>query len=136
MSFLFSPVSIRGLTVANRIFVRKYSDIPMTLQLAHAGRKASSHVPWRSGQQIPVAEGGWLAVAPSSLAHKDGEELHGGRKHRMRHSRLQPDPPHHVRESILLTQWIEDRIHLEAHKARFVIVKSVVQGVHRPLPVV
>ena len=31
------------------------------MQLAHAGRKASSHKPWDGGQLIPVAEGGWLA---------------------------------------------------------------------------
>jgi 2,4-dienoyl-CoA reductase-like NADH-dependent reductase (Old Yellow Enzyme family) len=55
--------------------VRKYSDIPIALQLAHAGRKGSSHVPWRGGQQIPFAKGGWLTVAPSKLAHKDGEEM-------------------------------------------------------------
>jgi 2,4-dienoyl-CoA reductase-like NADH-dependent reductase (Old Yellow Enzyme family) len=39
--------------------VRTYSKIAVTLQLAHAGRKASSHVPWEGGRQIPVSEGGW-----------------------------------------------------------------------------
>jgi NADPH2 dehydrogenase len=43
------------------------------MQLAHAGRKASSHVPWDGGQQIPVSEGGWLAEAPSAVPHKEGE---------------------------------------------------------------
>ncbi len=143
MSALFSPLLLRGLTVANRIFVspmcqysaqdgapndwhhihlgtlassgagmlfiegtavepegritpadlglwndatesafrglidviRKYSDMPVTLQLAHAGRKASSRVPWGGGEQIPMAEGGWRAVAPSAVAHQEGEEL-------------------------------------------------------------
>src|SRR6266481_5285297 len=53
--------------------VRKYSNIPVTIQLAHAGRKGSSHVPWKGGQKIPLTEGGWLADAPSALEHREGE---------------------------------------------------------------
>ena len=53
--------------------VRKYSKIAVTMQLAHAGGKASSHVPWRGGQLIPVSEGGWLPLAPSALPYKEGE---------------------------------------------------------------
>ncbi len=53
--------------------VRKYSRIANTLQLAHAGRKASSHVPWEGGEQIAPARGGWLTDAPSAVAHKSGE---------------------------------------------------------------
>ena len=43
------------------------------MQLAHAGRKASSHVPWQGGQQIPLTEGGWIASAPSAVPYKAGE---------------------------------------------------------------
>ena len=53
--------------------VRKHSKIAVMMQLAHAGRKASSHVPWDGGQQIPLSEGGWLAEAPSAVPHKEGE---------------------------------------------------------------
>ena len=53
--------------------IRKHSKIAVTMQLAHAGRKASSHVPWDGGQLIPVSEGGWLPHAPSALPHKAGE---------------------------------------------------------------
>jgi 2,4-dienoyl-CoA reductase-like NADH-dependent reductase (Old Yellow Enzyme family) len=53
--------------------VRRYSDIAVTVQLAHAGRKASSRVPWEGGQLIPLAQGGWLPQAPSALAYKQGE---------------------------------------------------------------
>ena len=53
--------------------IRAYSKIAVTLQLAHAGRKASSHVPWDGGQLIPVSDGGWETCAPSAIAHKDGE---------------------------------------------------------------
>jgi NADPH2 dehydrogenase len=53
--------------------VRKHSTANIAIQLAHAGRKASSHVPWDGGQQIPVSQGGWQAEAPSALPHKEGE---------------------------------------------------------------
>ncbi|BBP04803.1 NADH-dependent flavin oxidoreductase [Sulfuriferula plumbiphila] len=49
--------------------VRKYSPIPIAIQLAHAGRKASSHVPWEGGQLIPVEQGGWPTLAPSATPY-------------------------------------------------------------------
>lgn len=49
--------------------VRQHAAMPVAIQLAHAGRKASSHVPWRGGQLVPVAEGGWQPVAPSAVPH-------------------------------------------------------------------
>jgi 2,4-dienoyl-CoA reductase-like NADH-dependent reductase (Old Yellow Enzyme family) len=48
--------------------VRKYSPVALGIQLAHAGRKASSEVPWRGGQLIPLDRGGWQPVGPSALA--------------------------------------------------------------------
>src|SRR5258706_2672074 len=53
--------------------VRKHSNTAVMMQLAHAGRKASSHVPWEGGQLIPLSEGGWQPEAPSDVPHKDGE---------------------------------------------------------------
>jgi 2,4-dienoyl-CoA reductase-like NADH-dependent reductase (Old Yellow Enzyme family) len=53
--------------------VRKHSKAAVAMQLAHAGRKGSSHKPWDGGQQIPISEGGWQAVAPSAVPHKEGE---------------------------------------------------------------
>lgn len=53
--------------------VRKYSSMPIAIQLAHAGRKASSYAPWDGGQLIPLEEGGWQTVAPSSLPHAPDE---------------------------------------------------------------
>ena len=47
--------------------------MPVALQLAHAGRKGSSHVPWEGGHLIPVDEGGWITAAPSSIPHASGE---------------------------------------------------------------
>ena len=53
--------------------IRRYSAMPVAVQLAHAGRKASSHVPWEGGQLIPLADGGWETAAPSGLAYAPGE---------------------------------------------------------------
>jgi 2,4-dienoyl-CoA reductase-like NADH-dependent reductase (Old Yellow Enzyme family) len=53
--------------------VRKHSKTAIAMQLAHAGRKGSSHTPWDGGQQIPLAQGGWQTEAPSAVPHKDGE---------------------------------------------------------------
>ena len=47
--------------------------MPVGIQLAHAGRKGSSHVPWEGGQLIPLAEGGWTPVAPSPIAQLASE---------------------------------------------------------------
>jgi 2,4-dienoyl-CoA reductase-like NADH-dependent reductase (Old Yellow Enzyme family) len=55
--------------------VRAHSPMPLAIQLAHAGRKASSRVPWEGGAQMPLGQAGaWRAVAPSALAHIDGED--------------------------------------------------------------
>jgi 2,4-dienoyl-CoA reductase-like NADH-dependent reductase (Old Yellow Enzyme family) len=53
--------------------IRQHSKIGVIMQLAHAGRKASSKVPWEGGQLVPVSAGGWLPVAPSALPHQQGE---------------------------------------------------------------
>jgi len=41
--------------------------MPVAIQLAHAGRKGSSQVPWEGGQLIPLTQGGWTPVAPSPI---------------------------------------------------------------------
>ncbi|MCA8297544.1 NADH:flavin oxidoreductase/NADH oxidase [Burkholderia sp. AU30198] len=53
--------------------IRKHSPVRVAMQLSHAGRKASSNVPWQGGQLVSVADGGWLPHAPSAVPHKDGE---------------------------------------------------------------
>jgi 2,4-dienoyl-CoA reductase-like NADH-dependent reductase (Old Yellow Enzyme family) len=54
--------------------VRKHSKTAIAMQLAHAGRKGSSHVPWDGGQQIPIQQGGWQTEGPSAVPHKEGEQ--------------------------------------------------------------
>ena len=39
------------------------------IQLAHAGRKASSALPWQGAQLLSPAQGGWETVAPSAVPH-------------------------------------------------------------------
>ncbi|HEV7799464.1 MAG TPA: NADH:flavin oxidoreductase/NADH oxidase, partial [Burkholderiales bacterium] len=54
--------------------VRRWSDIPIAIQLAHAGRKASTEVPWEGGAQIPPGDPhGWQTEAPSPVPFADGE---------------------------------------------------------------
>ncbi|HYN62246.1 MAG TPA: NADH:flavin oxidoreductase/NADH oxidase [Rubrivivax sp.] len=53
--------------------VRGHSRMPVAIQLAHAGRKGSSHAPWDGGQLIAPADGGWPPEAPSALPHAAGE---------------------------------------------------------------
>jgi len=53
--------------------VRKYSDVPLGIQLAHAGRKASSREPWNGGTLILPADGGWEPVAPSAVSITSAE---------------------------------------------------------------
>jgi 2,4-dienoyl-CoA reductase-like NADH-dependent reductase (Old Yellow Enzyme family) len=42
------------------------------MQLAHAGRKASTAVPWQGGKPVPIGEGGWQIVGPSPLPFDNG----------------------------------------------------------------
>ena len=60
-----------GRTLAS---IRRWSDMPIAIQLAHAGRKASSRVPWEGGAQVPPGQpGGWQTVAPSPIPFADGQ---------------------------------------------------------------
>ena len=54
--------------------VRQHSDIPVAMQIGHAGRKASSHEPWNGGMLIAQGEpGAWVPAGPSALSHLPGE---------------------------------------------------------------
>jgi NADPH2 dehydrogenase len=72
---LYSDTNEERLTalVARLRNLNPHASLPLCLQLAHAGRKASSHAPWNTGQQIPLEEGGWTAVAPSAVPQREGE---------------------------------------------------------------
>lgn len=55
-------------------FVRGQGSVP-GVQLAHAGRKASTFRPWSDVQgTVPASEGGWPTVAPSAVAFEGYDE--------------------------------------------------------------
>jgi 2,4-dienoyl-CoA reductase-like NADH-dependent reductase (Old Yellow Enzyme family) len=54
--------------------IRWWSSIPIGIQLNHAGRKASTEVPWVGGAQIASsAPNGWQTEAPSSIPYAEGQ---------------------------------------------------------------
>ncbi|MFB4426390.1 NADH:flavin oxidoreductase/NADH oxidase [Streptomyces sp. QL37] len=56
-------------------FLASQGTVP-GIQLAHAGRKASTDRPWRGGASIDVGDPeGWQTVAPSPLAYDEGHTV-------------------------------------------------------------
>jgi 2,4-dienoyl-CoA reductase-like NADH-dependent reductase (Old Yellow Enzyme family) len=54
--------------------VRRWSEMPIAIQLGHAGRKASTDKPWFGGAQIAPGEpNGWQTLAPSPRPFMEGE---------------------------------------------------------------
>ena len=54
--------------------IRRWSEMPIAIQLGHAGRKASTDKPWFGGAQIgPDEPNGWQTVAPSAVPFAEGE---------------------------------------------------------------
>lgn len=52
-------------------FIREQGAVP-AIQLAHAGRKASTAAPWTGGGPVPIEEGGWQVIGPSAVAFGPG----------------------------------------------------------------
>jgi 2,4-dienoyl-CoA reductase-like NADH-dependent reductase (Old Yellow Enzyme family) len=48
-------------------FIESQGSVP-GIQLAHAGRKASTRSPWKGPGAVPESAGGWQTVAPSAVA--------------------------------------------------------------------
>jgi 2,4-dienoyl-CoA reductase-like NADH-dependent reductase (Old Yellow Enzyme family) len=55
-------------------FIKEQNSIP-AIQLAHAGRKASTDVPWRGGKGLKESEGGWQTLAPTAVPFADDYPL-------------------------------------------------------------
>ncbi len=51
-------------------FIAAQGSVP-GIQLAHAGRKASTYTSWKGSGAVPVADGGWPVVGPSVLPFND-----------------------------------------------------------------
>lgn len=45
------------------------------IQLAHAGRKASTTSPWKGGAALPIENGGWKTVAPSAIPFMESNAM-------------------------------------------------------------
>ena len=54
-------------------FILKENAFP-GIQLAHAGRKASTTPPWQEGRKLTLEENGWRTVAPSPIRFGHDEE--------------------------------------------------------------
>ena len=54
---------------------RRITRSPIGIQLAHAGRKASTQVPWLGGKPLAAGESPWPTVAPSALAFGEGWQV-------------------------------------------------------------
>jgi 2,4-dienoyl-CoA reductase-like NADH-dependent reductase (Old Yellow Enzyme family) len=52
-------------------FIREHGAIP-GMQLAHAGRKASTAPPWTGGKPVLPQDGGWVPVGPSAVPFDAG----------------------------------------------------------------
>ncbi|HEX4985057.1 MAG TPA: NADH:flavin oxidoreductase/NADH oxidase [Burkholderiales bacterium] len=53
-------------------FCRRHGVAKLGIQLAHAGRKASTHTPFDGGKPLAADEGAWTTVAPSALPFGPG----------------------------------------------------------------
>lgn len=53
--------------------LRSVSPIKIAIQLAHAGRKASSARPWEGGALLAPGQGGWQTIAPSAVPQIEHE---------------------------------------------------------------
>ena len=51
-------------------FIKSQGSVP-GIQLAHAGRKASTKVPWAGEGMVPESEGGWKVIGPSPYKFSD-----------------------------------------------------------------
>lgn len=52
-------------------FIFEHDSIP-AIQLAHAGRKASTDLPWTGGKPVDPSRGGWQPMAPSPIPFAPG----------------------------------------------------------------
>ena len=56
-------------------FIAGQGAIP-GMQLAHAGRKASTRAPWKGGKPLPPSEGGWQPIlSASAIPFDDGYQI-------------------------------------------------------------
>ena len=79
--------------------------VPVCIQLAHAGRKASSASPWEGGQLLSVEQGGWITAGPSALPQLPSEP---------RPTALTADQMAEIRDAFVRAAQRADRLGIEA----------------------
>ena len=55
-------------------FVHRFSTAKIGMQLAHAGRKGATEVPWQGGAALP-AQAAWPILGPSAIAFRTGDQV-------------------------------------------------------------
>lgn len=70
---IWSDAHVEPLARIARV-VESQGAVP-AIQLAHAGRKASSAPPWAGGHALMPKDGGWTVVAPSAVPFSDGSPV-------------------------------------------------------------
>ena len=66
---IYKDEHVEVLSRINR-FIKEQGSVP-GIQLAHAGRKASTKRPWEGRGTVPLDEGGWVPIAPSPIPFSD-----------------------------------------------------------------
>ncbi|MCE7039663.1 NADPH dehydrogenase NamA [Dyadobacter sp. CY312] len=54
-------------------FISEHGAVP-GIQLAHAGRKASTNAAWKGRGQVSLSDGGWKTLAPSAIPLNQGDD--------------------------------------------------------------
>ena len=55
-------------------FIESQGAVP-AIQIAHAGRKASTDIPWKGGAPVAPEKGGWVPLGPSPVAFDDASTV-------------------------------------------------------------
>ncbi|MGE5609258.1 MAG: NADH:flavin oxidoreductase/NADH oxidase [Bacillota bacterium] len=66
---IWSEKHVEGLRRIAR-FIKEHGAAP-AIQIAHAGRKASTAAPWQGGNPLSMEAGGWQPIAPTPLPFDD-----------------------------------------------------------------
>lgn len=86
--------------------VRAWSSMPIAIQLAHAGRKASTEKPWLGGSQFPSSDAnGWATVAPSAVPFRAADQTPRA---------LTLDEMERIKQDFVAATWRTERLGIDA----------------------
>ncbi|WP_407737272.1 NADH:flavin oxidoreductase/NADH oxidase [Hyalangium sp.] len=90
-------------------FIQERGAVP-GIQLAHAGRKASTATPWEGSHSLPPGKGGWRTVAPSPVPFTPGD--------------LEPEELHEAAISRVIQSFVDATVRAEAAGFRVVEIHA------------